>query len=442
MRCHNPEDWAGGLDLTSLDPVHVGDDAASWEKVVRKLRAGMMPPPGKERPPREDSLKVATTLEERLDGQSVPAAAAPALHRLNRAEYSNAIRDLFGMRVDIATLLPPDDASEGFDNVASGLGLSPALIQGYTSAAIKLSRAAVGDMSAGETTTVIQTPDRLAQDKHLEGMPLGSRGGVRIEHDFPLDGEYHFSVRGSFALARSIQRHRRGAGWTARRCAEPARLPPARHRRTARPDGRHIRQQAASGSERHLLRVQGGGRDRQRGNHRAVQCHRSRRYREPAAHLHLPAEVDRRGATLCRTHSGRCGNPCIPRRHSRQADLATVLQFYERGRAEGGFEAGIQQGISRILIDPRFLFRFEAEPEGVAPGAPYPISDLELASRLSFFLWSSIPDAELLDLAARDGCTSRRATRHRCGACWPTARPTRWSRTSPGSGCTCVNSRP
>ena len=160
-RCHNPEDWAGGLDLTVLDPAHVGDEAASWEKVVRKLRAGMMPPPGKTRPSRADAAAVATQLEARLDAQSSPAASAPVLHRLNRAEYANAIRDLFGMPLDVTGLLPPDDASEGFDNVASGLGLSPALVQGYTNAAIKLSRAAVGDMSASETTAIFQTPDKL-----------------------------------------------------------------------------------------------------------------------------------------------------------------------------------------------------------------------------------------------------------------------------------------
>ncbi|MEP7313206.1 MAG: DUF1587 domain-containing protein, partial [Pseudomonadota bacterium] len=203
MGCHNPDDWAGGLDLTSLDPVQVGGDAAVWEKVVRKLRAGMMPPPGKTRPSRKDAVQVATTLEARLDSQAAPSTTPPVLHRLNRTEYANAIRDLFGLAVDAAGLLPPDDASEGFDNVAAGLGLSPALIQGYTSAAMKLSRTAVGDMTASVSTAVYQTPDKLAQDKHLEGLPLGSRGGVRIEHDYPLDGDYHFSVRGSFSIARS-----------------------------------------------------------------------------------------------------------------------------------------------------------------------------------------------------------------------------------------------
>ncbi|MEJ1966675.1 MAG: DUF1587 domain-containing protein [Gammaproteobacteria bacterium] len=143
--CHNTTDWAGGLDLTLLDPAHVGEDAESWEKVVRKLRAGMMPPPGKERPSRAEAEMIASMLETRLDeqaGKPASGATAPALalHRLNRTEYANAIRDLFAMPVDVSGLLPPDDSSAGFDNVASGLGISPALIQGYTSAAMKLSR--------------------------------------------------------------------------------------------------------------------------------------------------------------------------------------------------------------------------------------------------------------------------------------------------------------
>ena len=200
--CHNAEDWAGSLDLTGLDAANVAGDAGSWEKVVRKLRAGMMPPPGKLRPSVAETTALVDTLEQTLDAQVASAPAAPVLHRLNRNEYANAIRDLFGLSMDVSAMLPPDDASEGFDNIAAGLGLSPALIQGYTTAAMKLGRAAVGDLTAGETTTVFQTPERLVQDQHLEGLPLGSRGGVRIEHDFPLDAEYHFSVRSSFSLAR------------------------------------------------------------------------------------------------------------------------------------------------------------------------------------------------------------------------------------------------
>jgi Protein of unknown function (DUF1592)/Protein of unknown function (DUF1588)/Protein of unknown function (DUF1587)/Protein of unknown function (DUF1585)/Protein of unknown function (DUF1595)/Planctomycete cytochrome C len=397
--CHNPEDWAGGLDLTSLDPMHVGGDAASWEKVVRKLQSGMMPPPGKTRPARTDAASVASTLAVRLDSLSRPAATAPVLHRLNRAEYANAIRDLFGMPLDVAGLLPPDDASEGFDNVASGLGLSPALIQGYTNAAIKISRAALGDMSASETTVVFQTPDKLAQDQHLEGMPLGSRGGVRIEYDFPLDGEYRFSVRAGYALAK---------GSSVIDVALDGRhidLQNLRDFRLPVTAGIHVLTAAIFDTKRpagvndiySVFKVDGG---------------------VDSVEIAGPFNASGPGDTASRRRVLVCKPEAAEERACAErilidvatqafrgpqtvGDLASVLQFYERGRADGGFESGIQQGLSRILIDPRFLFRFEAEPAGVAPEVPYAISDLELASRLSFFLWSSIPDAELLGLATR-----------------------------------------
>ncbi|MEO8307860.1 MAG: DUF1592 domain-containing protein [Pseudomonadota bacterium] len=396
--CHNPDDWAGGLDLTSLDPAHVGSEAASWEKVVRKLQAGMMPPPGKARPSRTDAVAIASTLAARLDSQSRPAATAPALHRLNRAEYANAVRDLFGMPLDVVGLLPPDDSSEGFDNVASGLGLSPALIQGYTNAAIKISRAAVGDMSTSESTVVFQTPDKLAQDKHLEGMPLGSRGGVRIEHDFPLDGEYRFSVRAGFAL--------RGASVDVALDGRHIELQNLRDFRLPVTAGVHVltaaifdtRKSAGVNDIYSVFKVEG---------------------RIDSVEIAGPFKASGPGDTasrrrifICRPPSADQERACAQRilvDFATQAfrgpqaldDLTSVLQFYERGRDEAGFEFGIQQGLSRILIDPRFLFRFEAEPAGLGPDTPYAISDLELASRLSFFLWSSIPDAELLDLAAK-----------------------------------------
>ena len=173
VSCHNPEDWAGGLDLDSIDHGHLAAEAETWEKVVVKLRAGMMPPPGKERPARQQVEAIAASLERSLDASPRQAVAAPGLHRLNRNEYANAIRDLFGMQVDVSSLLPPDDASNGFDNMAAGLTISPALIQGYTTAAMKISRAAVGDTTATEATMVYQAPATLAQDQHLEGLPLG-----------------------------------------------------------------------------------------------------------------------------------------------------------------------------------------------------------------------------------------------------------------------------
>jgi hypothetical protein len=404
-KCHNTTDWAGSLDLTILDPAQVSDDAQSWEKVVRKLRAGMMPPPGKERPPRAQAEAMAAILETRLDAQAANAAgaqSAPALHRLNRTEYANAVRDLFGMPMDVSGLLPPDDASEGFDNVASGLGISPALIQGYTSAAMKLSRTAVGDMTTTETTAIYQAPEKLMQDKHLEGLPIGSRGGLRIEHEFPLDAEYHFSVRGNYALMNSpnsaIDVAIDGQRVDVQNLRDfRLRVPAGRHVFTAAVfDTRHPTGvndiYAVYRNDAGIDRVEIVGPYNATGPGNTVS-----RQRIFSCHPQSPAEerpcAEKILVTLA---SGAFRAP------QRIEDLAEIMQFYTRGREEGGFEAGIQQALARILIDPRFLFRFEAEPGSAAPGAAYAINDLELASRLSFFLWSSIPDPQLIDLAAKN----------------------------------------
>jgi hypothetical protein len=399
--CHNAEDWAGSLDLTGLDATRVATDAGSWEKVVRKLRAGMMPPPGKPRPSPNETTALVEKLESTLDAQVALAPAAPVLHRLNRNEYANAIRDLFGLSMDVHGMLPPDDASEGFDNVAAGLGLSPALIQGYTTAAMKLGRAAVGDLTAGETTTVFQTPERLAQDQHLEGLPLGSRGGVRIEYDFPVDAEYHFSVRSSFSLAR-------GAGvMDVALDGIHIEAPNLRDFRVPVKAGRHVLTATIFDTRRPA-----GVNDIYAG-YKVEGAIDSVEIAGPFNATGTGDTESRRRIFSCRPQSAAQEADCARRilvdlasrafrAPQEPDDLATILQFYERGRDEGGFEAGIQHAISRMLIDPRFLFRFESEPVNIASGAAYAISDLELASRLSFFLWSSIPDAELIDLAVRN----------------------------------------
>ena len=409
--CHNTTDWAGGLALTALDADHIGEDAESWEKVVRKLRAGMMPPPGKKRPLRGDAEAIASTLEMRLDEQAGSVAAgvlsaglpgpAPALHRLNRTEYANSIRDLFGMPLDVTGLLPPDDSSEGFDNVASGLGISPALIQGYTSAAMKLSRAAVGDMTATQTTSIYEAPEKLAQDQHLEGLPLGSRGGLRIEHDFPLDAEYRFSVRGNFGLARNA-----GVEIDVALDGKRVQVESLRDFRMRVTAGRHVLTTALFDTTRptgvndiYAVYKSDAGVDR-------VEI------TGPFDATAVGNTESRRRIFTCRPQSKSEERGCAEkilvdlssrafRAPQRTEDLADILKFYERGRNEGGFEAGIQQALSRVLIDPRFLFRFEAEPGNAGPGTPFSIGDVELASRLSFFLWSSIPDARLMDLAVK-----------------------------------------
>ncbi|HEV2700013.1 MAG TPA: DUF1592 domain-containing protein [Steroidobacteraceae bacterium] len=405
-KCHNTTDWAGTLALTALDPAHVGEDAAAWEKVVRKLRAGMMPPPGNDRPSRADADGVAALLEARLDQQAATSGPgvprpAPALHRLNRTEYGNVVRDVFGLSIDASSLLPPDDASDGFDNVASGLGISPALIQGYVSAAMKISRDVVGDISASETTAIYQAPEALAQDQHLEGLPLGSRGGLRIEHYFPLDAEYRFSVRGNFALARDggIEMDFALDG----RRVQVANLRDFRMRITA---GEHVLTAAlfetahpTGVNDIYSVYKSDAGVDQ-------IEI------AGPFSASSVGNTDSRRRIFSCHPHSKAEERPCAEkvliniasrafRAPQRAENLVEIMRFYDRGQQDGGFEAGIQQALSRVLIDPRFLFRFEAGAGNVVPGAASGVSDLELASRLSFFLWSSIPDSQLMDLAVK-----------------------------------------
>jgi uncharacterized protein DUF1592/uncharacterized protein DUF1588/uncharacterized protein DUF1587/uncharacterized protein DUF1585/uncharacterized protein DUF1595/cytochrome c len=388
--CHNTQDWAGGLDLTALDHAALGNDAATWENVVRKLRSGMMPPPGNVRPSRKEADAIAATLETRLDTAGGAAPGAPALHRLNRNEYANAVRDILGLQVDVTGLLPSDDASEGFDNVASGLGISPALVQGYTSAAMKLSRAAVGDVTASETTTIYQTPDKLMQDRHLAGLPLGTRGGVRIEHDFPLDAEYRFSVRSNSGLDRSGNMQA-DVALDGRKVVVPSlrdfRLPVAAGRHVLTADVIDLKRPAGVNDIYAPHRLEGAidsvqitgpfnakGAGDTESRRRIFSCRPASRAEERSCAERIIVDLGSRAFRAPQT----------------VADMTAALQFYERGQTEGGFETGIQQALSRILLDPRFLFRIDTSS-----------TDIELASRLSFFLWSSVPDPQLLDLASK-----------------------------------------
>jgi len=388
VSCHNPEDWAGGLDLDSIDHGHVAAEAETWEKVVVKLRSGMMPPPGKARPSRQQVEAVAASLEGALDTAPQQNLPLPALHRLNRNEYANAIRDLFGLQVDVAPMLPPDDASNGFDNMAAGLSISPALIQGYTTAAMKLSRAAVGDMTATETTIVYQAPATLAQDQHIEGLPLGSRGGMRVVHNFPLDAEYHFSVRGGFSLDRNPN----------------VRVDMAIDGVRVQPESlRNFRLPMKAGS--HVLTAALFDLRRPTGVNDIYSVYKVQGLVDTIEitgpfKATGPGDTEsRRRIFSCRPADDSGARACAQkilvdvasqafRGPQRLEDLAAIMPFYERGFTAGGFERGIEQALSRILVDPRFLFRMEGEG-----------GDLELASRLSFFLWSSIPDRQLIDHA-------------------------------------------
>ena len=337
---------------------------------------------------------------------------APALHRLNRTEYSNAIRDLLALDVDVSALLPPDDSTAGFDNIADVLGVSPALIEGYVAAAAKISRLAVGDPSIGLDRVVYRVPGDLSQDRQLEGLPIGTRGGLVVRHTFPLDAEY------------DIQVAQAGGG------ARLGGAPPAAGGRGDGPyvaiDGVRIAVQGRGGTR---IRVSAGPHTiaaaALAGNPTAgadgvfdIAARAPGITQVAIAGPHNAAgpgdTPSRRRLFVCTPASAADEEPCarrilstlLTRAYRRPVaatapELVTPLEFYRTGRRTGTFDAGIQRALARVLVDPSFLFRFEREPASTAAGAAYRISDLELASRLSFFLWSSIPDDELIAVAAK-----------------------------------------
>jgi hypothetical protein len=413
ITCHNQRLKTGGLLLDTMDFEHVDKDAAAWEKVVRKIRTGMMPPSGARRPERAVLDGFASDLESRLDRAAPPSANldAPALHRLNRTEYANAIRDLLALNVDATTLLPADASSEGFDNIADALGVSPTLIESYVSAAMKISRRAVGDRTLTPAQVTYPAPGGLVQDKHIEGLPLGTRGGLLIQHTFPLDAEYEFSITGGFGggpVGGPI------AAATIDVTLDGEQLKPANVRSFRVPvkAGPHTIGAAL------VDRVRSAGVDEQYSDFRVNSA-----FTAPGGVQTVvitgPFNPTSTGDTPSRhrifvcmpttaaSESG-CARKIVSttarrayRRPVTDDEIATLMSFYEKGRAGADFETGVQQAIARILVAPAFLYRTEAEPAGAKAGAAYRLSSLDLASRLSFFLWSSIPDDELLDVASK-----------------------------------------
>lgn len=408
--CHNTIDWAGGIAFDALSPARLAEDGEIWERAIRKLRTGMMPPPGEPRPPRAELDGLARGIETRLDqaARQHPMPGSKPLHRLNRTEYANAVRDLIAYDVDVSTLLPADDAAEGFDNIADVLGVSPTLIQAYVSAAMKISRWAVGDPGMPPALVTYDVPAGAAQREHIEGLPLGTRGGIRITHNFPLDAEYEFRV----------------AAGTGFRFAGPAGGPPPRLDITLNgepvqvPDLRKFRLRVKAGPQ--TLTVAMVEQRRWEGVDDLYARAQPRRDNVESVSINGPFNATGVGDTPSRRAIFSCypgtpeeEAPCARQIFTRLARLAfrqplspgdrsieELLEFYEQGRKSGGFEVGIQQGLARLLASPRFLFRAEIERTDVASGTPYRITDVELASRLSFFLWSSIPDETLLSLAS------------------------------------------
>ncbi|HET7607226.1 MAG TPA: DUF1592 domain-containing protein, partial [Gammaproteobacteria bacterium] len=402
-----------------------------WELAIRKLRAGLMPPadggPTLERDERQD---LAAWLEREIDKDAEPYLPAPGLHRLNRTEYTNAIRDLLGLNIDATKFLPSDDSSHGFDNMAGTLTTSPALMEAYLSAAGKISRLSVGTETA-PTLAVFDAPHDTSQNAYVEGLPFGTRGGMLIEHEFPADGNYTFTVKGMTGYFTAVLGNVKGEqleisidgtrvylyDWDkeiATQEGNGGRSPeiPIKagfHKvgvtflatsdlpdtglnksfvRTMNSPGSisgytfypHVGQVFIEGPFQGQVAKSTPSRDR------IFECY--------------PAESSQEAECARKIISTLAGKAF--RRPATDADIETMMTFFDAGRDEGGaFDYGIEAVVQRLLADPEFIYRSELEPANVAPGQPYRISDLELASRLSFFLWSSIPDRELVELASQ-----------------------------------------
>jgi mono/diheme cytochrome c family protein len=443
VTCHNARVRTAGLALDALRLADAARDAQTWEKVVRKLRTGMMPPSGAPRPDRAALDRLASAVEGHIDraAAAAPNPGAPGLHRMNRTEYGNAVRDLLDLPIDAAALLPGDDSSEGFDNMASVLSVSPALMQAYVSAAAKISRLAVGDSTISPALTTYFAPRGMSQAGHREGMPLGTRGGLVVQHVFPLDAEYELRVGraggGLFGLPPvgtddevEITLNGERVRVIGRESKGPVRLTiPAGpqtigvavvRRANARGVDDLFSELANTAGVTSLgingpLKPTGPGDTPSR--RRIFTC----RPAAPAARGLEPASVERalepasveRGLQPPPTDAPPGELACARQILSRLATRALrrpvggddptidmLMEFFDSGRALRGFETGIQYALARLLVDPQFIYRFERPPAGARAGTAYRLDDLALASRLSFFLWSSIPDEELLGLAS------------------------------------------
>jgi hypothetical protein len=417
--CHNNADLAGGFSFSALARGDFGANAETWEAAVRKLRTGFMPPKGEARPERAILDATAGWLEHELDAvwARAPSPGTRPLARLNRTEYANAVRDLLDYEPGaIAASLPADPTVGGFDNIAASLEVSPTLLEGYALAAMQISRRAVGDLSMGHSEVRYVAAGGGAQEHHIDGLPLGTRGGINAEHNFPLDAEYELAVQAALP----------SAGWAnptgqliwcdgpsvdAAFNGAPIALDERRRIRLRVPAGPHRitaalvdDERCAGVNELYLGEVDVGG---------AIL---GLMIDGPYSATGAGETPSRRAIFVCTPSSAADEPACAERILTRLAtrayrypvrsdgdELRLLMDFYRLGREEGGdFEVGIQYALSRLLIDPHFLYRFETPPEEAEPGAVYRIGDLELASRLSFFLWSSIPDEELLALAAAD----------------------------------------
>jgi len=447
VACHNQRVKTAGIAFDNADLTDVSKDAELWEKAVRKLRGGMMPPPGARRPESAAVETFVSALERELDASAArnPNPGRVALHRLNRAEYAAAIEDLLAIRIDASALLPKDDEADGFDNVASVLTVSPSFLDQYISAARVVTARAMGNAAARPGSATYRPARGTDQAVHVDGLPLGTRGGLIVEHPFPADGDYKLNING---LA--------GAGYV--------RGMEYRHTLIVTLDGakvfegqiggeediRAIDQQQASAVAAINGRFQNIPLKVTAGPHKVGVTFIARTFAEsdevlfsfrpgvgeeriqrvgsieiqgPFTAAGLSDTPSRQRIFVCRPRAASDEIPCATmilssmarrafRRPVTDQDLAAPMSFYKSARgtpsgvpgdsvAEGTFESGIQAALPAILASPKFLYRAERTPSGTAPGAVHRITSIDLASRLSFFLLGHPPDDELLRLAEK-----------------------------------------
>jgi hypothetical protein len=406
--CHDQENWKGGLALDYVDLADVGAEAEMWERVVLKMRTGMMPPAGEPRPSEAILDRFSSHLEQRLDrvAKAHPQPGAPGLRRMTRFEYGNVIRDLLAVEIDATSMLPPDNNSDGFDSNGDTLGNSPALVEAYVNAASKIARRAVGDRHAPVAQVDHRPPVGWTQERHIEGLPLGTRGGFVAKHEFPVDGEYEFVIATASGTLFGSALPQGSEVYVAIDGA-PVKAENLRKFRYRVAAGRHA---VAVGV---VERVRGRGTDDIYSIDRQLGAISGLTVTGPFAASGAGDTPSRRQVFICRPTELSAEEGCARRILARLATRAyrqplaaddpaveSLLGFYRDGRRRGDFDDGLEQALARVLINPRFLFRLEPKPQGVKPGEVYRLPDLELASRLSFFLWSSIPDDELLRVAA------------------------------------------
>lgn len=442
--CHNQRAKTAGLMLDQLNPTDVASNAKTWEAAVRKLRGGLMPPPGARQPAASDRKAAIAALETGLDAAAAhsPNPGSVALHRLNHAEYARDIESILGVKIPVEAILPPDDTVDGFDNIASVLKVSPSFLEQYIAGARLAGAQAMGNPEAPPITGTLRPPAGLNQDVHVEGLPLGTRGGFISEYVFPADGEYEFTLKGLAGAFYVV-----GMEYANRVILTVDGVKVFENHLGGEEDMKAIDQQQAPAVAAINKRFEKIRVSMKAGPHKVGVSFVSRGMAEsdntlesfvPGADIdRLPhvSSIDLAGPfnpsgvsetpsrsriLVCRPSDEREELPCASRileNIARQAfrrpvadqDIAAPLAFFKNARKSGSFDASIQTALVAILASPQFLYRAEPEPANAKPGTAYRIPDLELASRLSYFLWSQHPDDALIDNAAQ-GNLSNTAT--------------------------------